>query len=499
MRLLSLLLGLCIAVLLTVNSSAEAACSGSGTTWNCTAGTTATDVSSTLSSASDGATLTFAAGSYSWTSGINFSMSKGVTLVCASAGGCTVTGSGLIGMNGSCSGTSTKLYRVSGFVFSGRGTSLWFYGPSACKLSNVRIDHNTFTSPPSGSTLMYFGENSSVDNFIYGVADHNTVNSSGSINFSQCLNGDNNNPPVGTLGSDKNFFYEDNTFNISAITNNGVGLTDTWGGCSQVFRYNKVYNNRIIVHGSAHAWGPINTEVYKNYVEINNASDGYVQYGNRLVHHQGSGTYMIFDNAFRATAGQTGGPVVVQHSGSQYSRGNDTICNGTASIDGNRSPSNIYYGYPCYRGPGRDMDRTLSPMYAWQNRWNNTGGIVTLDCQNYASFTCTAHVVENRDYYNAVSASAQTSPASPFNGTIGVGFGTLANRPATCTTGSETGGGVGYFATDQGARGTLYRCSAANTWVTHYTPYTYPHPLVAGGTGGGAISPPPAPANLTVQ
>ena len=36
----------------------------------------------------------------------------------------------------------------------------------------------------------------------------------------------------------------------------------------------------------------------------------------------------------------------------------------------------------------------------------------------------------------------------------GMGFGTLANRPTTCTTGTEVAdagyGGVGYFATDQG-------------------------------------------------
>jgi hypothetical protein len=90
------------------------------------------------------------------------------------------------------------------------------------------------------------------------------------------------------------------------------------------------------------------------------------------------------------------------------------------------------------------------------------------------------HVKPDRDYYNAVSAAAQTSPTSPFNGTTGMGFGTLANRPSTCTTNAlESGGGVGYFATDQGAQGTLYRCSATNTWTVWYTPFAYPHPLVA--------------------
>jgi hypothetical protein len=71
----------------------------------------------------------------------------------------------------------------------------------------------------------------------------------------------------------------------------------------------------------------------------------------------------------------------------------------------------------------------------------------------------------------------------------------FARRPTTCTTNSnESGGGVGYFATDVGARGTLYRCSAANTWTVQYTPYAYPHPLQ-----GDVPAVPSAPTNLVVR
>jgi hypothetical protein len=108
-------------------------------------------------------------------------------------------------------------------------------------------------------------------------------------------------------------------------------------------------------------------------------------------------------------------------------------------------------------------------------------------------------VLANRDYYGEVSQSAQTSPTSPFNGTSGTGYGTLANRPTTCTA------GVGYWATDTGTwntlnskQGTLYTCnSGGNAWTASFTPYTYPHPLVAGGSTGSGGNPPNSPTALT--
>src|SRR5688572_11138016 len=52
--------------MLVLARPASAACSGSGLSWVCTAGTSQGQVSSTLGRAADGATLTFKAGSYKW-------------------------------------------------------------------------------------------------------------------------------------------------------------------------------------------------------------------------------------------------------------------------------------------------------------------------------------------------------------------------------------------------------------------------------------------------
>jgi hypothetical protein len=104
------------------------------------------------------------------------------------------------------------------------------------------------------------------------------------------------------------------------------------------------------------------------------------------------------------------------------------------------------------------------PMYLW----NNTGVAPTV---TYVS-TPDLNLLINRDFYVETPT---------FDGTSGVGMGTLANRPNTCTP------QVGYFATDQGnwntsgngfGQGQLYTCTSPNVWTLTYTPFTYPHPLI---------------------
>lgn len=165
-----------------------------------------------------------------------------------------------------------------------------------------------------------------------------------------------------------------------------------------------------------------------------------------------------------------------------------TVC----ADQGGRGAGNYVSGTPA--SPAHSLSQALDPVYEWDDTATVMGST------NLGANT--GRLIANRDWYTDNSngnPEAQTSPTSPFNGTSGVGWGTLANRPTTCTP------YVGYWATDQGSwnqsgnsfgQGELFVCSATNTWTLHYTPYTYPHPLTTGNIVSSNPTP-GTPTNLT--
>lgn len=475
---------------------ARAECTGSGTEWTCTAGSTRDEVQSAIDDADDEAVITFASGGYDWTDGrISLNAIDGVTLICATERTCDVMHDGDLIFKDDVPVASARLHRISGFNFTGSaGTgTIWFLGQN--DLTAIRIDHNTFheTNGSECKVAVFFGAiDPALDGNMYGVIDHNTFTAPRNQTGVKHLAGQDAAWQTGLPGSAQNLFIEDNVFMYpEAGYDGGCGCIDSWAGGPTVFRFNQATNCRAVVHGVCHG-GPPNFEVYHNTITT---PDGY-----RHVHHQGSGEMFVFDNDLT-----NGDEIALLHYRSCPSP--DTgcgmpRCDGTQSIDANRTPMSTYRGYPCYRQPGRDESGRMRPIFAWGNV--NDGGRSVIENQN--AWGCSDpspedHVRENRDYYNAVSADAQTSPTSPFDGTTGMGFGTMANRPTTCTTTSEAAdagdGGVGYWATDAGAwnrlagpaeQGILFMCTATNTWTEYYEPYLYPHPLAfSASCNNGAI------------
>jgi len=197
----------------------------------------------------------------------------------------------------------------------------------------------------------------------------------------------------------------------------------------------------------------------------------------------------------------------------------------SVTIDQPARGSGVYYsggtancaGYSTGASPCSAANEALDPIYEWADSvgpctagWPNCVSGSTFHGYNFGVVSGIGEqIIANRDYYTETQGqSAQTNTTSPFNGSSAVGHGTLANRPPTCST------GVAYWAVDQGSwntnnttipgtpgytQGQLYVCTSTNTWSLHYTPYTYPHPLIGGSTTptGTAGDPPNPPTGLT--
>jgi len=119
----------------------------------------------------------------------------------------------------------------------------------------------------------------------------------------------------------------------------------------------------------------------------------------------------------------------------------------------------------------------VSDSYFWGNRKNLNGPLMVA----YSTGQVGDIPLADREFW---------FQGPSFDGTSGVGCGTIESRPSRCTT------GVGYWATNQSCSnltgmvgrnptspisGTLYKCTAPNNWTAYYTPFPYPHPLRQGG------------------
>jgi len=355
--------------------------------------------------------------------------------------------------------TLNEPFRITGFTldFNNKTAGIMLKNISSIIINKIRIDNNiiknaTYTGG-SARAIMIYGT-------VYGVIDSN--NFSGNFNSIDAYGADK--IAWGNLdfyfGSEDCMYYEDNTFSLSNIAHaSGAGGRY----CARYNTYNYDMNVNLYpwfdFHGNMGAtgnYGSMGGEIYGNLlISSFNRNGG-------IFDHRG-GKAVIFSNKVISTA-----------SWSAKAR---------EEFDDSLNPTS------------NPQPQRISDSYYWNNRWgaNNLVKAIT------ANTSGTPYPVsEGIDFHNHNLS---------FNGTTGVGCGPLTSRPATCTP------GVAYWATSQsctsidsasvGAKpavplsGTLYKCTAPNTWTQYYTPYTYPHPLRAMSTTASGDSSTPATATTT--
>lgn len=459
-----------LAMIFLWTSNGMAACTGSSPNWTSTPDRTS--VASCVSSATAGDTINVTAGDGTETWATEIVLNKTLNIIGPGRDSLTITVQTLaFDITAPLGGTNAS--RISGFTFDISSSSsqpawirLWCYDNAGCP-RGWRIDHNRVTKTTTSTTYCFQQAGNDHCN-PYGLIDNNIFQRCRLVTFGMLYGtqGANNrwNEAL-NIGGVESTYVEDNEWIDPTWIGNFFDYIDGSQGGRYVFRYNTGTNAWIESHSvqAASQRGNRLFEVYRNTSTCTDTGNCVWPASFR------GGTGVMFDNSI---SGYNNNYARLDNVRDGSSIGIWGLCDGNSWIDGNESGKT---GYLCRDQIGASTDSFLwnfsspapsqakAPIYSWGNTYN-TSNILNFFSENEN------HIQANRDYYN-YNAS--------FNGTTGVGVGTLAARPATCTT------GVAYWATDQGnwnksgsgSHGVLYKCTATNTWTLYYTPCTYPHPL----------------------
>lgn len=495
-------------------------------------------------------------GGQSWTTQVTLTIPSGsTTLSVIGAGSLTTTGGGdqtvivdNYASNNSLlvittNSNSAAHFRLAGITLKGGSGSVKYGGivGVAGNSANFRFDHDHVSSATYSPAASSSGVRA--NGCIYGVVDHSIFDApSASVN--NAIQQDN----AGTCNSDSlgigdqswahatqlgtaNFLYAENN-----VFNSGAANDCTWGG-RYVMRFNtfnmtgtppsvqthptggagrirgcrawEIYQNNFdavagnlinalfwVSSGTGVVWGntvPSSSSGggtgYKTFIELNSMRTNNATYGQTSPPNgwgycgTGSGS-SIWDQNLDSTG---------RHCLDQPGMGQGDLLQGGFTSDGSGSNNlcDLTSGQcstPNYNGSW--PNEAVEPIYEWSDAVSPVPSNPFTFIGSNSSFTNT--FVANADYYTWCNASSQSGCTS-FTGATGVGSGTRAARPSTCTK------GVAYWSTDQGSwntsgsggQGVLDLCTATNTWTNGwYTPYTYPHPLDTSNAG------PPPPVNV---
>lgn len=437
-----------------------------------------TDINTAIGQAVTDDTVAVPAGTCTWTVGVQIPNAKKITVQGAGIDVTTISGNAV---DFSRSGS-----RVTGFTFTGGNPSLLSDG------YGFRLDHTKVVRTDWGAAITVGAFQQNPPPVAYGLIDNNTfINGRVNVEGTWAMFGDgewqhylwSNDLD---LGGSNAVYIEDNTFTNAAGTAICNFIDGNYGG-RYVARYNRLTGCVIEAHSSQEQGNRAirSWEIYGNIIEENPSTAQYYPYRIR------GGTGVIFYNQITGTNWQNIA-IALDNVRSYASAGfGGGLCDGTSPWDGNQDAS----GYPCRDQIGRSKDtpqwshntpipaynQAHVPAYIWMNRSSSNTELPVSVINNSAQ-----HIQADRDFYY-ITAS--------FNGTSGIGCGTLANRPATCTT------GVGYWATNQSCTsvsgmvgpipstpidGTLYKCTATNTWTWYFETDPYPMSVPDGETYASA-------------
>jgi hypothetical protein len=439
-------------------------------------------VQTAISSASNGDTVVVPAGNCLWSSTLTLPDNKKITLQGAGKDSTIITGSLDFGSSGS---------RVTGFTFKG-DPDIYTNG-YGFRLDHCRLQRSTWNN------VVTVRDYNASPQVAHGLVDHNEI-INGRVNAEgtpyMLFEGDQQHVlwavPL-NLGGPNAVYVEDNTFTTTTPAQSQVAIDANYGG-RFVFRYNTVSNGLFLTAHSSQEGGNRGAQSWEIYGNVVSNSSGVSIYAPVRLR---AGTGVTFMNSITGTWSDPS--ILLDNVRSYASSSLGGRCDGSSTgWDGNQDSS----GYPCRDQIGRGPDspqwdhnplkaytQPLIPAYFWLNETASNAevpvGVISWSDD---------HIKPNRDYY-AFNSS--------FDGTAGMGCGSLAARPTTCAV------GVGYWATNQSCsnligmvganpaaaiNGTLYRCSAPNVWTLHYQPYIYPHPL----RGSGGNGRPQPPQNLRI-